>query len=184
MKQQRYLSVLTAALLALGSVSAYAAAGGNGGGNGGGHGAGGSGGNAGGMSGGHMSGQALSNSNGMHAGTATRACRAQPTARIRSPIAPACSRVMVTRTGMRMAIPRMRRRPRIVRITTHSAARCKRGTRMREKGASVPFFIEAPHRRRRAETSCRPDLQPAVTASYSRRNTDRLHADDGRETVA
>ncbi|WP_269509588.1 hypothetical protein [Burkholderia sp. IMCC1007] len=68
MKQQRYLSVLTAALLALGSVSAYAAAGGNGGGNGGGHGAGGSGGNAGGMSGGHMSGQALSNSNGMHAG--------------------------------------------------------------------------------------------------------------------
>ncbi|WP_105132744.1 hypothetical protein [Burkholderia sp. BE12] len=68
MKQQRYLSVLTAALLALGSVSAHAAAGGNGGGNGGGHGAGGSGGNAGGMSGGHMSGQALSNSNGMHAG--------------------------------------------------------------------------------------------------------------------
>ncbi|ABK06780.1 hypothetical protein QZM97_24530 [Burkholderia orbicola] len=63
MKQQRYLSVLTAALLALGSVSAFAAAGGNGGG----HGAGGSGGNAGGMSGGHMSGQALSNSNGMHA---------------------------------------------------------------------------------------------------------------------
>ncbi|MCW3541774.1 hypothetical protein [Burkholderia cenocepacia] len=60
MKQQRYLSVLTAALLALGSVSAFAAAGGNGGG----HGAGGSGG----MSGGHMSGQALSNSNGMHAG--------------------------------------------------------------------------------------------------------------------
>ncbi|MBR8213100.1 hypothetical protein KDW61_30995 [Burkholderia cenocepacia] len=71
MQQQRYLSVLTAALLALGSVSAHAAAGGNGGGNGGGHGAGGSGssgGNAGGMSGGHMSGQALSNSNGMHAG--------------------------------------------------------------------------------------------------------------------
>ena len=31
MKQQRYLSVLTAALLALGTVSAYAAAGGNGG---------------------------------------------------------------------------------------------------------------------------------------------------------
>ncbi|MDN7589813.1 hypothetical protein [Burkholderia seminalis] len=68
MKQQRYLSVLTAALLALGSMSAYAAAGGNGGGNGGGHGAGGSGGNAGGMSGSHMSGQALSNSNGMRAG--------------------------------------------------------------------------------------------------------------------
>ncbi|NTX29489.1 hypothetical protein HT746_20575 [Burkholderia pyrrocinia] len=68
MKHQRYLSVLTAALLALGTVSAYAAAGGNGGGNGGGHGAGGSGGNAGGMSGGHMSGEALSNSNSMHAG--------------------------------------------------------------------------------------------------------------------
>ncbi|RQV09909.1 hypothetical protein DF047_09875 [Burkholderia cenocepacia] len=68
MKQQRYLSVLTAALLALGSVSAHAAAGGNGGGNGGGHGAGSAGGSAGGMSGGHMSGQALSNSNGMHAG--------------------------------------------------------------------------------------------------------------------
>jgi len=68
MKTQRYLSVLTAALLALGTVSAYAAAGGNGGGNGGGHGAGGSGGNAGGMSGGHMSSSALSNSNSIHAG--------------------------------------------------------------------------------------------------------------------
>lgn len=75
MKTQRYLSVLAAALLALGAVSAQAAAGGNGGGggggNGGGHGAGGMGGmggNAGGMSAGHMSGQALSNSNGMHAG--------------------------------------------------------------------------------------------------------------------
>ncbi|AIO32795.1 hypothetical protein [Burkholderia pseudomultivorans] len=68
MKHQRYLSVLAAALLALGTVSAHAAAGGNGGGNGGGHGAGGSGGNAGGMSGGHMSGAALSNSNGFKAG--------------------------------------------------------------------------------------------------------------------
>ncbi|KWF33815.1 hypothetical protein [Burkholderia pseudomultivorans] len=68
MKHQRYLSVLAAALLALGTVSAHAAAGGNGGGNGGGHGAGGSGGNAGGMSGGHMSGSALSNSNGFNAG--------------------------------------------------------------------------------------------------------------------
>ncbi|KVN04781.1 hypothetical protein [Burkholderia diffusa] len=68
MKTQRYLSVLAAALLALGAVSANAAAGGNGGGNGGGHGAGGMGGNAGGMSGGHMSGEALSNSNSMHEG--------------------------------------------------------------------------------------------------------------------
>ncbi|MBR8312507.1 hypothetical protein KDW36_04775 [Burkholderia dolosa] len=64
MKRQRYMSVLTAALLAVGAVSAHAAAGGNGGG----HGAGGSGGNAGGMSGGHMSGEALSNSNGFRSG--------------------------------------------------------------------------------------------------------------------
>ncbi|KVL86659.1 hypothetical protein DF107_16215 [Burkholderia stagnalis] len=68
MKQRRFLSVLAAACLALGAVSAHAAAGGNGGGNGGGHGAGGSGGNAGGLSGGHMSGEAMSNSNGIHAG--------------------------------------------------------------------------------------------------------------------
>ncbi|KUZ83378.1 hypothetical protein [Burkholderia ubonensis] len=66
MKQRRFLPALAAAFLALGAVSAHAAAGGNGG--GGGHGAGGSGGNAGGMSGGHMSGEAMSNSNGFKSG--------------------------------------------------------------------------------------------------------------------
>lgn len=58
---------IAAGLVALASVSAFAAAGGNGGGNGGGSGGaghGGVGGNAGGMSAGHMSSKGVSNTNG------------------------------------------------------------------------------------------------------------------------
>ncbi len=62
MTMQRFLSIVAAALLAFGAVSAQAAAGGNGGGHGGGGGAGGAGG---GMSGGHANSAAASNSNGL-----------------------------------------------------------------------------------------------------------------------
>jgi hypothetical protein len=84
---------IAAGLVALASVSAFAAAGGNGGGNGGaGHG--GVGGNAGGMSAGHMSSKGVSNTNGFSSADRDAALPARRIDRTRKQIVPARIRAM------------------------------------------------------------------------------------------
>lgn len=189
MKQQRFLSVLMAALLALGTVSAYAAAGGNGGGNGGG---------GGGRSWRRWLGrQCRRHVRRPHERRGVEQLERHARGRPRQgPVARGRPLRHDRRSRRHAAWPwphaRPCARPHDTRVDVHASfasprvephalsAACKRDGRALRR----PFFIVAIQRRCRAKTSCRPDLQPAVTAPPTGACTDCLHAVDRQEIGA